>query len=111
MTTTNEVAVAFVQFADINAGKKRPILIIGGVGEDDEDHAFKITSKYATKSERIRAKYFEIQDWHVAGLRKPSWIDVNAELTINDLPKYQVIGKLSKNDRRRFISFVNNLNS
>lgn len=109
MMTTNEVAVVFVKFTDANGGKRRPILIIEGIGEDEKDHVFKITSKYATKSERIRAKYFEIHDWKLAGLRKPSWIDVNTELDIDDLPEYRIIGKLSKNDRRLFTSFINSL--
>lgn len=109
MTTTNEVAVAFVRFTGVNGGKYRPILIIGGIGEGNRDHAFKITSQYATKSERIRAKYFEIHDWQAAGLRKPSWIDVNVELAVDALPEYRVIGKLSQNDRRLFTEFINHL--
>jgi hypothetical protein len=106
MTTTNRVAVALVQFSERNGGKKRPIFLVDGFASDDEAHAFKITSKYENKSKKIRSKYFKIQDWQAAGLRKPSWIDVNVELDVNDLPKYQVIGKLSREDLTRFIEFL-----
>ncbi|WP_262315893.1 hypothetical protein [Lacticaseibacillus parakribbianus] len=101
---TNSVGIAYVTFADRDGrGKARPVLIFDALGQP---RAFKITSQYQRKSPQIRAKYFAITDWQGAGLRKPSWIDLNNILNPADLPNFTPIGHLQPVDVRRLLAFL-----
>jgi hypothetical protein len=106
MTVTNKVAWAYVEFVEGGVGKRRPILLISGLTSAPHSRVYKITSKYQSKSDRIRAKYFEIMDWQFANLTKPSWIDTNTIVDASKLPHYKVIGTLSVHDKNRLSSFL-----
>ncbi|GHU51270.1 MazF family toxin-antitoxin system [Clostridia bacterium] len=97
-----EIYVYYVSWG-IN-GKSRPVLFFSQ--EDEKVSIFTITTKYETKSDKIRAYFFKIVDWAEAGLSKQSYIDT---LSINevsvDLLK-NPIGKLTERDRTQFFLFL-----
>ncbi|MCL2224757.1 MAG: hypothetical protein FWB96_07310 [Defluviitaleaceae bacterium] len=87
-------------------GKCRPVLVY--VIDGDEVGIFQITTQYGSKSEHIRAKYFEIKDWAEAGLDRLSYVDTG---TLIDIPVAQLsgktpIGKLTETDKQRFLDFL-----
>ncbi len=99
---TNDIATVYVAFTAAEGGKRRPVYILkNGL---DTISFLSITSKYHTKSDKIKLKYVEIRDWKQAGLKKESWIDVG---TLNELPKnnkkvkWKKIGELSPSDLQR----------
>ena len=99
---TNDIATVYVAFTAAKGGKRRPVYILkNGL---DTVSFLSITSKYHTKSTKIKQKYVEIKDWEQAGLKKESWIDVGS---LNELPKnskkiqWKKIGELSPNDLQR----------
>ena len=105
----SDIATVYVAFANSAKGKRRPVYIIQ---ENNKTiHFFSITSKYQTKSEKIKKQYVEIRDWEQAGLRKKSWIDIG---TVNEIPKekkgiiWKKIGVLSENDLKRLESKLYN---
>jgi hypothetical protein len=86
-------------------GKHRPVLVY--VIDADEVGIYQITTQYESKSEHIRAKYFEIKDWAIAGLDRLSYVDIG---TLIDIPLTQLdgktsIGKLTEADKQRFFDF------
>ena len=99
-----DIFIAYVSWG--SGGKRRPVLIL----EENTDSvtALNITTKYDSKGEDIRAKYFFINDWQQAGLEKRSYIDTNNTIT---LPLTAVdsdkIGRLSAADEARLIEFMN----
>ena len=87
-------------------GKFRPVLVY--VIDADEVGIYQITTQYESRSEHIRAKYFEIKDWAKAGLDRLSYVDVG---TLIDIPMTQLvgktpIGKLTEADKQRFLVFL-----
>jgi len=87
-------------------GKYRPVLVY--VIDKDEVGIYQITTQYGSKSEHIRAKFFEIKDWAEAGLDRLSYVDTG---TLIDIPLVQlddktVIGKLTDADKQRFLEFL-----
>ncbi|BAP84737.1 hypothetical protein LOOC260_101590 [Paucilactobacillus hokkaidonensis JCM 18461] len=105
----NDIGYIFVQYInDPNNGKKRPILIIRD--SDEMLKFYKITSKYVNKSVNIKKNYFEINDWHYAGLRKKSWIDINHPYSIDKPSEFynglKHFDHLSENDIFRFETFI-----
>lgn len=98
-----DICVAYVSWT--NGGKSRPILLL--VKGTNYVEAFRITSRYASKSNAVKAQYFEIIDWRQAGLAQLSYIDTieSIEVPISrvSLPP---IGKLSENDKLRLIEFL-----
>ena len=70
---TDDIYTAYISWP--GGGKRRPVLIVENNNDGFVD-IFKITSKYKNKSERIRAYYYPILDWELAGLYKPSYVDV-----------------------------------
>ena len=88
-------------------GKNRPVLAFV-LGESTVD-VYRITTKYASKSEAIRENYFKIDDWTECGLSTESYVDVGTLITLpmqvlnNKVP----IGRLTDSDKRRFLVFLN----
>jgi hypothetical protein len=99
-----DVFIAYVSWG--SGGKRRPVLILEA--NSDNVTAFNITTKYDSKGEEIRAKFFVVNDWQQAGLDKKSYIDTNNTIT---LPLTAVdrekIGRLSAADEVRLIEFMN----
>lgn len=94
-----------VVFSDVMGSKPRPALILS---LDNEQIAFyRITTKYANKSEWIKAKYFKIIDYIEAGLREQSYIDTIEVLDIDVAEtNFRIIGQLTVRDRERLIEFL-----
>ncbi|USJ85487.1 hypothetical protein KSF55_12125 [Lactiplantibacillus pentosus] len=102
---TNDLISLYVSFVETNGGKSRPVLI-RKVSEQTVE-AYKITSKYQDKSFYIRQQYYPIKDWKVAGLKKPSWVDLgNLYRFPNADISFQEIGHLSKLDQNKISDFV-----
>ncbi|MDR2357300.1 MAG: hypothetical protein LBD92_04355 [Oscillospiraceae bacterium] len=99
-----DIYIAFVSWGD--SGKRRPVLVL----EEYEDSArvFKITTRYKEKSEAVRAKYFEINDWQQAGLQKTSYVDTNTTVTLPlaAIDGSHLVGRLSAADESRLVEFV-----
>ena len=104
MMKTNDIYTAYVAWH--TGGKRRPILIIRDSVSDFD--FFKITSKYAQKSDRIKKNYYPINDWELAGLAKQSYVDIG---NIVNLPKEGLrlthIGRLTQNDQVGLVGFIN----
>lgn len=102
----NEIYTAYISWA--GGGKRRPILIMKT--NDDSFSFFKITSKYQSKSDYIKAHYYPIQEWEKAGLNKQSYIDT---LNLLDLPNnfvnLQYVGHLTRKDRIGLSRFIEDL--
>jgi len=98
-----DLHIAYVCWGD--DGKRRPILVISQ--EDNIVQAYAITSQYCNKSENVRSHLYSINDWAVAGLAKPSYIDVGTTI---DIPIVFVetssIGRLSDNDKVQLGTFI-----
>ena len=101
---TFEIYIAFVSWE--SSGKHRPVLIL----EVNANSAtvFSITTHYDNKSERIRTRYFVIDEWRQAGLNKQSYIDTNNTITlpISAVDSKRPIGRLSERDEILLIKFV-----
>ena len=99
-----EIYIAFVSWG--SGGKRRPVLVFEENANDVT--ILNITTHYLDKTERIRAKYFVINDWRQAGLYKQSYIDTNNTITIplTAVDTKNMIGKLSEADERRLIEFI-----
>ena len=99
-----EIYIAFVSWG--TDGKRRPVLVL----EENVDNVtvFNITTSYEKKNERIRAKYFVINDWQQAGLSRESYIDTNNTITlpISAVDSKRPIGRLSERDEILLIKFV-----
>ena len=98
-----EVYIAYVSWGD--EGKRRPVLIL--YEQEKEVSVFRITTQYQSKSAAVQSKYLMINDWHQAGLDKPSYIDTSK---IIDLPIKSVdafpTGKLSAEDKQRLLDYL-----
>lgn len=101
---TSDIGLAFIEFNSKSGGKKRPILIMGSV--DGHYLAFSITSKFKNKSPKIKAVYYQIQNWREAGLNFPSWIDTGHVLYLAKDRHIQKIGKLLDSDKEKLIQFL-----
>ena len=99
-----EIFIAYVAWQ--GGGKSRPILVISS--DSKVVRAFRITSKYDSKSTQIQNQYFEIKDWQTAGLVQKSYIDTicPANLPVKYIIGNTPIGKLSENDKQRLIQFL-----
>lgn len=98
---TDDIITLFVQFNAGSGGKRRPILIIE---RSQQMITFvSITSKYDRKSARIQRQYYPIHDWQLAGLVKPSYVDIKStkRALLRDLVQLgdlHYIGRLSNTD-------------
>jgi len=90
-----------------SGGKSRPVLVI--MIYVDTILVFPITTQYENKSKTIQAQYFKINEWSLAGLKKPSYIDTGTllELPISVIDKKQAIGELTISDKKRLLEFLN----
>ena len=101
-----DIFITYVSWGD--KGKNRPVLIIEHRKKIIK--AFNITTQFENKNETIRSKYFRINDWRQSGLYKESYVDTN---TIRDIPpvlfkEKSAIGRLTENDKRRLLEFLDN---
>ena len=99
-----DIFIYHVEWAE--GGKSRPVMafiIDGNIVE-----VYQITTKYNTKSERIKSLYFKINDWKQAGLNKQSYVDTGTliELEMYSFKGKKPIGRLSYNDMARFLEFL-----
>ena len=102
------ILIAKVEFSDGTGSKVRPAMVIEF--NDEVIQTYRITSKYEEKSDKIKAKYFEIIDWFRAGLKRPSWIDTVQLYELDrDRTKIKVIGKLTNRDILRLKEFLSNV--
>ena len=94
---------AYVGFVDTPGGKTRPVLHLRT--SDDAYIVFRVSSRYADKSDFIRSKYVEIHDWRAAGLPKPSWIDtVKTYQLPTETTNLTYIGQLTQADLARLVA-------
>jgi len=90
-----------------NGGKNRPILVF--MHNINDVSVYCITTKYEDKSEAVKRKYFKINDIANTGLIRQSYVDTITRYTIpvslidGKIP----IGKLSNEDIKRFMEFLN----
>ena len=89
-------------------GKDRPVLafILG----DNTVDIYQITTQYENMGKEIQALYFKIDEWKQAGLEKQSYVDTGTLITLSlDALKGKTpIGKLTENDKRRLLEFLDN---
>ena len=87
-------------------GKNRPVLAF--MLSDGTVDIYQITTKYEDKSEAIRAQYFKINDWTQAGLDMQSYVDTGTLITLSmvTFKNKNPIGKLTENDKLRFLDFL-----
>ena len=112
MMNTFDIFIAYVSWGgvvnEVGGDKKRLVLILeqtaGGVT------VFNITTRYESKSEIIRGKYFKINDWQQAGLAQQSYIDTNQTLTVplSSIRAARSVGSLTVSDVQKFIEFIRN---
>lgn len=103
-----EIYLAEIPYEDRDQVKYRPALVVS-VGRDDVT-VFKITSKYQSKSERIKWYYYPIQEWQQAGLRRQSYVDTHRTYTLPQriVFKKPPLGKLTTNDMINLFEFIKN---
>lgn len=100
---TNDISTAYISFP--GGGKRRPIFIISD--KEGVVRFYKITSKYANKSNEIKKMYFPIDHWQEAGLNKQSYIDTITVGRINKHDfKLKLIGRLIPEDARKLEAFL-----
>ena len=101
-----DVFVTHISWGE-GGGKKRPVLAFV-LGESTID-VYRITTKYSSKSEAIRANFFEIDDWAECGLTSESYVDIGTLITLpmQVLNNKASIGRLTNNDKQRFLAFLN----
>ena len=97
-----DIFIAHVSWG--SGGKKRPVLILEQM--ESGVIVFNITTQYENKSENVRNKYFEIDDWRQAGLGNQSYIDTNDTVTLPLSSVDRPIGKLTESDAQKFIKFL-----
>ena len=101
-----ELLLLYVSFTNADNGKRRPILVIKNANQ--ELWFFSITSKYFQKSTRIKIQYYPLQDWKLAGLAKPSYIDIKSlrKTPWSNLPEAQYIGQITERDIKGLSEFI-----
>jgi hypothetical protein len=105
----NDVAIAYVAYDDGSGGKKRPVLILKEVASDVM--VMRFTTKYDNKSQRIKERYYKVQDLGEAGLNRPSWIDAVTPVILDkELVEFTLLGRLSSNDQHELASFIKKYN-
>jgi hypothetical protein len=91
-----------------SGGKNRPVLALMLSGESIL--VYPITTQYENKSAAIRARYFKIYDWSLAGLDRQSYIDIGTllKLPLSVIDCKKSIGKLTIADKKRLLNFLKN---
>ena len=84
--------LAVVYFEDNpNVFKERPVVIL------DDHNAFCLSLKVTSQKKDSRY-HVELKQWKLAGLDKPSWVDVSKKLMIQENNLIKRIGKLDMED-------------
>ncbi|WP_076461411.1 type II toxin-antitoxin system PemK/MazF family toxin [Limosilactobacillus caccae] len=99
----NEIYTAYVSWG--SDGKRRPVLVI----EDTKRNVFcyKITSKFAQKSAKIKRNYFPLSDWRQEGLVKQSYVDIGNIFKLSkEKITFKFVGELSLKDMRALTRFI-----
>ncbi|MCI1974497.1 MAG: toxin MazF [Limosilactobacillus sp.] len=100
-----KIATAYVEFVQINGGKRRPIFILDET--ETKLRFFDITTKYQNKSDYMKSWYFVIKDYESTGLRKHSWIDTYRGYSLlKSSCNIHYIGDLSNRDVSRLREFL-----
>ena len=99
-----DIFIAYVSWG--HNGKSRPVLIIKQL--EDSVVVFSITTQFDNKSDLMRSKYFQINDWKQAGLDKQSYIDTNTTVTlpISSVNTKKPVGILTESDIQKLIEFL-----
>lgn len=99
------ILIARIEYTDGSGSKSRPAMVIEF--NDEVIKTYRLTTKYENKSDKIKAKYFEIIDWFKAGLEKPSWIDtIQAYEIERKSVRIKIIGSLTDRDIMRLKEFL-----
>jgi hypothetical protein len=101
-----DIFIAYISWGE--SGKNRPVLAF--ILSEDTVDVYKITTKYDSKSETIRANYFKINDWTQAGLGAQSYVDLGTLITL-EMATFEgktPIGNLTESDKQRFLDFLDN---
>ena len=107
MTMNGDVCIAFVTYGNSSLGKHRPVVIWN---YQDRQVFFKVTSKFNNKSDKIRSRYFPIFDWYDIGLNKPSYIDCNSYISLNEASfQIEPFTRLTGKDIRRFDKYIKSI--
>jgi len=101
-----DIFIAYVSWG--GDGKFRPVLVYAQ--SISALLVYPITTQYTSKSERTKAKLFEITDWAAAGLHRPSYADTGTPLLFSKSAVHDknAIGRLSNADQARFSEFLDN---
>jgi len=99
-----EIFITFISWG--SGGKNRPILVV--LLNDDSLLAYPITTQYENKSDVIRARYFKMNDWLQAGLKKQSYIDTGTliKLPLSVISGKKPIGRLTDAEKQKFFDFL-----
>ncbi|MCV3323701.1 toxin-antitoxin system, toxin component, MazF family protein [Pediococcus ethanolidurans] len=86
--------------------KGRPVIILEN--KDGILHFFNSISKFNSKSDRIKAQYFEIRDWNSLGLKGLLYIDIGTifSIKLNTIDHAVKLGKLSLTDVKELTVFI-----
>lgn len=105
---TNDVVTQYVYFTQQSGGKTRPVLVVAA--NDDQFLAYKITTKFQSKSKLVQNRYFKIMDWQAAGLDKLSYVDLYSGTMWLPIAKMQhKLGHLSPSDILRLQQFQDHI--
>ena len=104
---TYDLMVLTIEFTDKSGVKTRPALVLDV--DSEKISYFRITTKYETKSDFMKSKYFEIENYEKAGLFKKSYIDTFKPYAINKSDfNIKQIGHLSVDDIEKLTEFIKN---
>ena len=100
-----EIYIIYMEWG--SGGKVRPVLVF--IVDESTVDIYQITSQYESKSEEIKALYFEINDWAQAGLGKPSYVDTGTLITLSmdTFKGKRPVGRLTDTDKQRLFEFFN----
>ena len=89
-----------------SGSKSRPVLVL--LLREDSISVYPITTQYENKSEIIRARYFQINDWIQAGLARQSYIDTETliKLPLSTIGNRKPIGRLTIEDKQNLLDFL-----
>ncbi|MDB6229722.1 MazF family toxin-antitoxin system [Lactobacillus amylovorus] len=103
---SNRIYTAYVAWK--TGGKRRPVLVV----EDNDNSVtvLKITTKYQSKSSKIKKYYYPIIDWQKSGLKEKSYIDTIKKVNLlkSDV-SFHYVGRLSSQDKNGLRKFIDEL--
>jgi hypothetical protein len=104
----NSIYGRFVQFKDSRNGKYRPVIVMGL--DQTSVYFMKITTQFENKSQYFQLKYFKIENYQLAGLKKQSYIDTTKTFKMPIVAFQsvsQLFGHLVESDVQALINFLN----